>query len=192
MQPVRHGRGLRLLSPGRLVRLPRPQPVTHEKWYWLEWGSRAFQLHWRPRVGLYATSASSLRGDDMRYSPLAPCNGGFSVKRLHPVTGTDVIRPALSSESKLLGKVPQLCAFLTHTAYEDGTPRVPGGLWMENKGVVLEVVLRNPDSGARLPLVAPTLDEVLMLAEAALRADSAPWQPDRWLMEQLTKRSKKK
>jgi len=192
MNDVRHGREVKLRAAGALWRLPRPQPITHEKWYHFVWAPHIFTTHWLPMIGLYLVSSRPVNGGLVRRSLFAPCNGGFGVKRLLPVTAAEAVRPALSSESKLLAKAPQLCAFLTHTAYEDGTPRTPGGLWLDNKGVVLELVLRNPDSGARLPLVAPTIDEVLMLAEAQLRADVAPWQPDRWLMEQLTKRTKKK
>jgi len=192
MKELAHGRQWRLHAPGTLHRLPRPQPVTREKWYWCDYGGSRYSFHWRPWVGLYVVSAIRYGGGRLSRSVLAPCFGGFVVKRQAPVTAVDVIRPALSRESKLLGKLPTFCAFLVDTVYDDGTARTPGGLWLDNKGVVLEMILRNPDSGARLPLVAPTLDELFALAETALKADAPPWQPDRYLMEQLVKRGKKK
>jgi hypothetical protein len=114
------------------------------------------------------------------------------MKRIAPAVGTEVIRPALPGTSLLLAKLPTLREFMTATAYDDGTARTPGYLWFSNRGTMFEVILFNPDSGSRLPVVAPTMDEVLAAVETVLKLPEAPWQPDRYLSEQLTKKTKKK
>jgi len=114
------------------------------------------------------------------------------MKRRTPVQGKSVVMPALSAETKILTKLPQLVEFMTATAYEDGTPRTPGYIWFSNRGHLFEVTMFDPDSGGRMNVVAKTIDDVFAAADLILRAQEAPWLPDRYLTEQLEKKSKKK
>lgn len=186
--------GVRLTprEPGPVHRTRKPQPVVREKRYWFEWGTRRYCLMFLPWQGLSFTGSMGLAEDQLASVYLSLGSGVKLMKRVTPPTGLDQIRPALSHESKLLAKCPQFCRYLTDTAYDDGSPRTPGGFFWNNRWTLLEVVLLNPDAGARLPVVAPTIDEMFAALEAVVRLDDAPWQPDKRLMEELQKRGKKK
>lgn len=99
--------------------------------------------------------------------------------------------PALSAESKLLGKLPALMEFLTATTYDDGSRRTPGYMWVSNRGVAFEVTVFDPDAAVKLPALGRSLDEALALAETHLKADEAPWQTDRFLLSKRDEKKKK-
>jgi len=112
-------------------------------------------------------------------------------KRLAPAEGP-TIRPALPGESKTLGKLSQLVAFIRDTVYEDGSPRNPGYFWFTNRWSAFEIILFDPDSCSRLVVAASTIDDTLALAEAALRAPEAPWVLDQYMLDRAAKKGKKK
>jgi hypothetical protein len=114
------------------------------------------------------------------------------MKRRQSIALEGVPVPALGATSVVLGKLPRLREFISATAYEDGSPRQTGYFWFSNDGAAYVLQLFDPDSGTRLPLRAPTIDEVLQLAEAALGLDNAPWLPDRFLQAKLSQTKRKK
>ena len=114
-----------------------------------------------------------------------------AIKKRDVSSGAGGARPALPTDSKLLGKVPTLCEFLSATGYEDGSPRTPGYMWLSNRVVAYEVTLFDPDSCSKLPCLGRTLDEALALAETHLRADDAPWQVDPYMVQRAAGKKKK-
>jgi len=100
--------------------------------------------------------------------------------------------PALGMESKLLEKPPPLPEFVSATAYEDGSIRTPGSFRFENKLICYQITLYDADAGMRLPISAGTLDDVFKAVERLLGAPDAPWEVDRYLTEQLSKKVKEK
>jgi hypothetical protein len=56
----------------------------------------------------------------------------------------------------------------------------------------MEVTYYDPDSGTRLPCRGATLDQALTLGEQLLGVEEAPWEGDKYLMEQLVAKTKKK
>jgi len=112
-------------------------------------------------------------------------------KRLVQADGP-TIRPALSGDSKVMGKLTQLVAFIRDTVYDDGTPRQPGYFWFTNRWSAYEIILFDPDSCSRLVCCAATIDDALALAEAALRAPEAPWVLDQYMLDRAAKKPKKK
>lgn len=186
------GTPLRLRPGARPRRLPRPQPVTREKRYWFNWGRLRFHLAWQPYVGLFFTSASDPGTGREVSAYLCPLKTERIVKRVVLASVMEAIKPALPWESKTLSKFPTFSHFMTDTTYDDGTPRTPGRWWWNNLSTTFEVILFNPDAGARLPVVAPTIDEMFAALEMITKAENAPWQPDKFLQEQLAKKSRKK
>lgn len=102
------------------------------------------------------------------------------------------IIPALPATSVLLSKLPAIREFITATQYEDGSPRVPGYFTLRNRGASFELTMYDYDSGCRLPVSAHELDKALQLMEQLLGVEEAPWEPDRYLMNLLAERNKKK
>lgn len=100
--------------------------------------------------------------------------------------------PALPGDSKLLEKLPLLREFLSVTAYDDGSMRQPGSYRFENKLICYQITLYDADAGMRLPVSGATIDDVMKAAERLLGAPDAPWEVDRYLTEQLQKKSKEK
>jgi hypothetical protein len=151
-----------------------------------------FVLHWRPYHGLWAGSGG--HGDRHDAAPVwvYPRVQESTVKRRSAPTGGVVITPPIPSTSVQMPKVPMIREWLHSTAYEDGSPRQPGYMTIRNKVTVMEVTMYDPDAGARLPVRAATLDQALVLLEQLLGVEEAPWEPDRYLMEQLVARGKRK
>ena len=114
------------------------------------------------------------------------------MKRRQPVVNVGACAPALPATSVLLAKLPAIREFLSATAYDDGSPRVPGYLTLRNRGHSYELTLYDPDAGLRLPTRGPDLDKTLLLAEQLLGVEEAPWEVDNYLTEQLAKRAKRK
>jgi hypothetical protein len=149
-------------------------------------------VHWKPWNGLWVRSAGRYSVSPVAPLFLFPRPETLTMKRRLAVTAASVITPALPSTSTLWPKLPAIREFLHATAYEDGTPRQPGYLTVRNKVTGIEVTLYDPDSGTRLPCRGRTLDEALTLTEQLLGVEEAPWESDRYLMEQIMKLSKKK
>jgi hypothetical protein len=154
-------------------------------------GVRCVYTRWLPYKGLlaYGSSAAGSPALDRIYCDHREVM--MALKRREVGTGAGYVVPALSADSKLLGKLPALMEFLTATAYEDGSPRVPGYLWISNRIAAFEVTVFDPDGCAKLPCLGKTLDDALGLAETHLRADTAPWQVDGFLVKRAAEKKKK-
>lgn len=100
--------------------------------------------------------------------------------------------PALPGDSQFFAKLPLLREFLSVTAYDDGSMRTPGSYRFENKLICYQITLYDADAGMRLPVSGATMDDVLKATERLLGAPDAPWEVDRYLTEQLAKKSKEK
>lgn len=115
----------------------------------------------------------------------------MALKRRDVSSGAGYICPALTADSKLLGKLPALMEFLTATAYEDGTARVPGYLWVSNRTVAFEVTLFDPDGCAKMPALGKNLDDAFALLETHLRSDNPPWQQDGFLVKKAAEKKRR-
>lgn len=153
---------------------------------------RSYFARWQPNAGLlvYGSGPAGSVAPEVYY--LDPNERRSLMKRRSVVSPDAAIRPALPHESKVFLRLTALCEFLSATVYDDGTARTPGYFWFSNRGTLYELTLFDPDAGARLPLVAKTIDDAFAAADLTLRAEDAPWQPDKYLTEQLEKRRPKK
>jgi hypothetical protein len=114
------------------------------------------------------------------------------MKRRAAPAPESVLKLPVCTESVLLSDLPLMLRHITETSYDDLTPRTPGYYWVMNREVAFEVIVFDPDSGCRLPCRAADYDTAMMLAERLLGVEDAPWEPDRFLSDQLLKRVKKK
>jgi hypothetical protein len=78
----------------------------------------------------------------------------------------------------VFGKLPNIMSHLCVCRYEDGSPRRPGRMFIETSGAFFKVVVKEPDDALEMLLNAPSLDDVLALADLMLGAEKAPWAPD--------------
>ena len=165
---------------------------NREKWYVYRSTHRDIHIRWRPWTGYTVIGSGPVGSAYPEVIYLDPLKKVRLMKRRSVVSREGAILPALSAESKVLAKLPALREFLSATAYEDGTARTPGYFWFSNRRMLYEVILFDPDSGSRLPVTALTMDDVFVAAEALLTAPEAAWQPDKYLTEQLAKKTKRK
>jgi len=149
-------------------------------------------IHWKPYEGLWcvATRRKGIPTDPNSTRYPRPERAKMK-RRLPPAGATDLV-PPLPVESSILVDLPLARQFVTATQYEDKTARTPGYFWFMNRVTAFEVIMFDPDSGSRLPVRAADMDSALLLLEKLLGTDDAPWEQDRYLMEQLQKRSKGK
>lgn len=155
-------------------------------------GEVVYHLTWRPREG-YAVHGWGLVGTPVAlHSRLTtPHDEDPRMKRRTPPAAGLPALP-LDDTSKVLLKFPLVREFLSATAYEDQTPRQPGYMTIRNRVGSYEITVYDPDAGLRCAARAMTLDDVLAATELLLGAKEAPWEVDRFLMEQVTKNKKKR
>jgi len=178
-----------LLACPRRVRqwLPR-----RERWFRVLLGRKQLLIHWKPHCGLWCVAVERAGMPNDPNSSTHPRPKERRVKRRMPPAGASDLVPPLPSESSILVDLPLIRQSCSATQYEDGSSRVPGYLWLMNRTTAFEVIMFDPDSGSRLPARGADLDSALILLEKLLGTNDAPWEQDRWLMEQLQKRSKTK
>jgi len=167
-------------------------PEFREKWFYSTRPGRWVLWHWRPRIGyvIRALGTGPTPGGDTLYEwGLEDEPMGF-VKR--QATPDRLPSPQLAQDTKLLGKLTLLVAFVSDVKYEDGSPRVPGYFTLRNRTFAYELTLYDPDAGLRVAIRDVTLDGVYAAANELLKAPEAPWETDDYLMSQLAKKKKRK
>lgn len=162
-----------------------------ERYFVWRSASRDVLVLWKPFVGICPLSsvpAGSLGTVGInQYVNLE----SRKMKKLSMNLGEGVALPALPAESAVLKKFPRLCEFMVNTSYDDGSPRAPGRLWMDNDGVALTVTLFEPSGFARVRLRASTLDEAFALAERHLANEGAVWEVDQYARDRAAGKKKK-
>lgn len=192
---MRWFRGLRLYVFRRKVRrINRGQklPIRGEKRIAVVLRDVWFYYRWRARRGYIFCGV--LDGHDPDHTALESWSFGderMPVRKRVPSGELPVI-PALSLETKILGKCPLLMEWITATAYEDGSVRQPGYFQVRNRTIEFEITVYDPDAGMRIAIRARELDKAFAGVEAILGAVDAPWEPDRYLTSLLPKPKKKK
>lgn len=190
---------MRVLKTVHVVAWTRPGGRRPSKWLpaapcWFRIrlpNQRTLSLTWQPRVGIWL-NAIWPRGDYFgRRAVVWPDMRAFVKKRAVRAEGVKPPKNIAPLETELLRdllSIPEHCAV---TAYDDDTSRRPGWVTIRTVGSAWQVEVKDPDTASRLVVTGPTLDEVLVLVDALLRAEEAPWEPDPWLA-QAQARSKKK
>lgn len=188
-------RGMKVLTYRRRVgkrHLGNTLPRSKEKWFVIELRAVWVLVAWYPWKGYYPVAL--LDAEDPKHPEIE--NWGhprdvMPIKRRVPAGELPQV-PALSIETKLFAKLPNVMEFLAATAYAEGHPRTPGYYSMRNRLVEYELTFYDPDGGVRLVTRHRDHDKCWFAAEVLLGADEAPWEVDRYLFEQLKKKPKKK
>jgi len=160
--------------------------------YWLLGERWSLLVDWVPHEGVWPWKLY-----------LGAPDGKLLVDRPRPAKGLGVKKkialglvgaplPALPLETAVLKKCPRLMEHLIVTGYDDGTVRTPGSFRFDNRIIYLTLTLYDPDSGMRLAINGPTVDDCFALCEKLLGAPDCPWEVDRYLTEQLSKKEKEK
>lgn len=152
----------------------------------------AMVLLWRPFKGWVVVALLHWDGSDfVKIRETEREYQDMPLKRRKLAEGVASL-PMLPRDSKTLGKLPDLVAFLTECSYEDMSMRTPGYFTFRNRLHCYEITLYDPDAGLRLALRAPTVDDAFKLADTAVTAEGMPWEIDQYLTDMLAKKSKKK
>lgn len=95
------------------------------------------------------------------------------------------------SKPKLFEKFPELSSWMSDAAYQDGKPVGMVQLSIRPKGAVFVATLRIQDQGGMMLQVEDvSLDDTLILLEAALMASPVPWSRDPYPLGQITGKKK--
>lgn len=192
---MRHLSGTRIYvwrANGRQKRNGQFLPIRGDRMLYVERRGILVCFHWKAHRGYRVLAL--LRNDPPAYSVIQEWGkvGDTVPIQRRANQGEPVKLPALSMESKCLGKCPLLMEFLVATEYSDGSLRTPGYITVRNRVIEFEVTLYDPDGGARVSVRARELDKALMGAETLLGAENAPWEPDQYLISRQPKTKKKK
>ena len=158
---------------------------------WLVLRDRVFWMEWLRLEGWAVIGIGRMVGRDITLLKQLDRPGWEKGMKRRVVKGSDLILPLLSRETAVLKKLPDLVAFVGECAYDDNTMRTPGYITLRNRLHCYEITLYDPDAGLRIALRAQTLDDVLKLANEAVTAEGLPWEPDKYLQEQLAEKEKK-
>jgi len=170
----------------------RVTPKGGERKYIVPRGRRWFVLHWLALVGWRVSSSGPPElppGAVIKLHEHEQENPMLK-RRQAPAEGTPAI--PLSGDSVILELCPLLRQFITHTVYEDMTPRQPGYFTVRTRGLAFEITLYDYDSGTRLAVQGPTLDDMFAAAELMLGTENAPWTQDQYLTGLLAKKVTRK
>lgn len=74
--------------------------------------------------------------------------------------------------------LPILCEYLSHSAYEDGSPRERSKLSIFSQDGLVGVALNDPEEHASLYRTGESVEKALQALEKALGASQADWR--RW------------
>lgn len=107
-----------------------------------------------------------------------------------PKSGDGACDFLCSPKSEILKAVPALTAHITTTRYEDGESRTPGWWTIKTMGACCCLQVKDPDSCMSFQVLAQSLDDALVTADALLAAEEAPWEHDRWLHQNKPKSKK--
>lgn len=168
----------------RLWRAKRKRPRVTRQWL----GHIRFDLEYAQRTGyrLVAWAVMELRGQvraagrvwelDVPKKPASATAGGSEPRQA-------------AKPPKVLEKTPTLASFLLDLQYEDGGgPREPSYLIIKAAGGEWLATLKDPTEKRQLRLRVTDLGTVWAALEALLAADSCPWEPDAWAMDQRSRK----
>lgn len=159
--------------------------------YWFHWRGSVVWVQWQPHRGLFPLAKHRYEGGGLVLVEEFPSLWSRALKKFTVGVEQGKPLPPLSAESKVLAKLPRLRAFLTDTQYEDGSPRAPGRLWLDQDGVGFTITLFEPSAFARVRLRAATLDDVFALCDVHLGAENAPWEVDQYARDRAAGKKKK-
>lgn len=95
-------------------------------------------------------------------------------------------------ESSMFANMMSIVEHCALLKYEDGTPREPGWVTIKTNGSAWTVQVKDPDTACTFAATADTIDKALETAALLLSCDDTPWERDRFLVEQQSKKAKKK
>lgn len=174
------------------VRKPRRWLPKCEGWYYLDSQGVRYSLYWKPRFGIQCTARTVLGLGGVERTYTYPYVKDWAMKKLKINERGGTVPIGVTNTSVILGKLPKLREHLTTLAYDDGTVREAGYIWIKTTLTQWVITVFEPSACARMDVRGQTLDDTLMLLEKLLSAEDAPWEIDTYLQEKAAKRTKKK
>jgi hypothetical protein len=159
---------------------------------YLALGGRWLVCEYRPHNGLQARWLGEAKPGGAKSLQWSWLESRMTMKKREALGLTGVVMPGPASTSVILAKLPNVRDFLSSTAWDDGSPRVPGKMSLTANGTVWEVTLQCPSTASRMTFRGGKLDDVLTLAEQYVNAPDAPWEVDRYLAEKLAEKKPRK
>jgi len=98
------------------------------------------------------------------------------------------VKHLAAMESNRFSDLMSLVEHCSLRQYDDGDPREPGWLTIKTQGAAWVVQVKDPDAAVSFSAVAETLDKALETAALLLSCDDAPWEMDRFLQQNKTKK----
>lgn len=112
------------------------------------------------------------------------------MRRRSAKAGDDAGANLVEMASKILGGHLSLIEHCACRRYDDGETRNPGWFTIGTSGASWTLTVKEPDAATSFRVVAPTVDQVLDTAALLLACEEAPWEHDRFLAAQGTKKKK--
>jgi hypothetical protein len=151
--------------------------------YVFEWpAKRKLLLQWVPWKGIYAVAVYGRCAMLHTAGIVFPKPEWYVKKKGSQTAGASTAKHSAPIETELFRSLMGIVEHCAMTRYDDGDARQPGWVTVKTLGAAWQIQAKDPDGGCALTVTAASLDDALVLLDALLRADDAPWEPDQWLL----------
>lgn len=154
-------------------------------------GRLVIEFWWRgpfKRLGIERVSVDSPAGRRLVWSTLEVDEMPRPIVDSGAIIGESAPRP----KSKLFEKFPELQGYLSEVAYSDGVKLGSVQLSIRTRGSQLVAQLKIADHGGlRLTAEERSVDDALVLLEAALTSTPVPWERDPYPLDGAVKKKSK-
>lgn len=161
-----------------------------DHWYVL---TRDFKLRMerKPFAGTFCTAATrrALRPGET-VPAIVRQREWPSMKRV-PKADQAQVKHLAAMETNMMKEHMAVLEHLALLQYGDGSPRVPGRLFVSVMGAVWSVILKDPDSTQQLKVAGVTWDDAMDALQVHLASEQAPWEPDTWEQQKRSGKGKK-
>jgi len=165
-------------------------PPRRKETYYVRWRRCTVRLTWVPFQGIAAVAWWRPTPVWLSSDPPASQWTRMPMKRRTAKAGDDAGANLVEMSSKVLHGHLSLVEHCACRRYDDGEPRNPGWIMIGTSGASWTVTVKEPDAATSFRVVAPTLDQALDTAALLLACEEAPWEHDRFLAAQGTKKKK--
>lgn len=174
------------------VRKRRATMGNKEKGWWIEYPPFLLFVRWRPWGGFMPCVLTQVGWDRDTQDFEFPNLWSAKMKRLTSGVGAGEKLPPLSPDSKIFTKFPRYREFMSAREYEDGSPRVPGRIWLDSDNLAYTAVIFERSGFGRMRFRAQSQDDLYVAIEAFLSQETPQWEDDDYAREKAAEKNVKK
>lgn len=165
---------------------------SREKGWWIEWPPFMLYVRWRPWGGLMPSTLVRIGAGEDADDYQFPSLWSVQMKKLTTGVGTGEKLPPLSADSVIFKKFPRYREFISAREYDDGSPRLPGRVWLDSDNLAFTATIFERSGFGRMRFRAQSQDDLFAAIEAFLSQENPQWEDDDFAREKAAEKNSKK